>query len=113
MKQIGVSGTPLMWATHENTVLRTILYQMEIFGYTNNSLSDWLIGITSDKSVKREGRLVDMNDLTKKYYFHPFMKGRTSIKKVLPAIWNNNPKLHRRKSISFLLLSAQCVMRKI
>ena len=94
MKQIGISGTPFMWATHENTVLRTILNQMEIFSYTNSALSDWLIGITSDKSVKREGRLVDMNDLTKKYYFHPFMKGRTSIKKVLPAIWNNNPKLH-------------------
>ena len=95
MKQIGISGTPLMWATHENTVLRTILNQMEIFGYTNNVLSDWLIGITSDKSVKREGRLVDMNDLTKKYYFHPFMKGRTSIKKVLPSIWNNNKYLHQ------------------
>ena len=95
MKQIGISGTPFMWATHENTVLRTILDQMEIFDYTNSALSYWLLGITSDKSVKREGRLVDMNDLTKKYYFHPFMKGRTSIKKVLPAIWNNNPKLHQ------------------
>lgn len=95
MKQIGISGTPFMWATHENTVLRTILNQMEIFGYSNAALHDWLLGITSDKSVKREGRLVDMNDLTKKYYFHPFMKGRTSIKKVLPAIWNNNPKLHQ------------------
>lgn len=95
MKQIGISGTPLMWATHENTVLRTILNQMEIFGYANNVLSDWLIGITSDKSVNREGRFVDMNDLTKKYYFHPFMKGRTSIKKVLPAIWNNHLYLHQ------------------
>ena len=95
MKQIGISGTPFMWATHENTVLRTILNQMEIFSYTNSALNDWLIGITTDKSVKREGRLVDMNDLTKKYYFHPFMKGRTSIKKVLPAIWNNNIYLHQ------------------
>jgi hypothetical protein len=95
MKQIGISGTPFMWATHENTVLRTILNLMEIFGYTNAALNDWLLGITSDKSLERKGRLVDMNDLTKKYYFHPFMKGRTSIKKVLPAIWNNNPKLHQ------------------
>ena len=95
MNQIGISGTPFMWATHENTVLRTIFNQMEIFGYSNAALHDWLLGITSDKSVKRDGRLVDMNDLTKKHYFHPFMKGRTSIKKVLPAIWNNNPKLHQ------------------
>ncbi len=95
MKQIGVSGTPFMWATHENTVLRTILHQMEVFDYTNDNLAEWLIGITSDKSVEREGRLVDMNDLTKKYYFHPYMKGRTSIKKVLPAIWNNHTYLHQ------------------
>jgi hypothetical protein len=95
MKQIGTTGTPFMWATHENTVLRTILHQMEVFDYKNDALSDWLLGITSDKSVKREGRLVDMNELTKKYYFHPFMKGRTSIKKVLPAIWNNNQYLHQ------------------
>ena len=95
MKQIGVSGTPFMWATHENTVLRTIMNQMEIFSYSNYALRDWLLLMTSDKSVKREGRLVDMNDLTKKYYFHPYMKGRTSIKKVLPAIWNNNKSLHQ------------------
>jgi hypothetical protein len=94
MNQIGISGTPFMWATHENTVLRTILNQLEIFGYTNAALNDWLLGITSDKGLERKGRLVDMNDLTKKYYFHPFMKGRTSIKKVLPAIWNNNLFLH-------------------
>lgn len=94
-QQIGVSGTPFMWATHENTVLRTILHQMEVFDYTNDDLAEWLIGITSDKSVKREGRLVDMNDLTKKYYFHPLMKGRTSIKKVLPSIWNNHTYLHQ------------------
>ncbi|MBK7640866.1 MAG: DUF2779 domain-containing protein [Bacteroidetes bacterium] len=29
MKQIGETGTPLMWATHENTVLRKILEQLE------------------------------------------------------------------------------------
>ena len=96
MNQIGNGGTPLMWATHENTVLRGILKQMDIFGYTNKALSDWLIGITSDSDKKyiREGRLVDMNALTFNNYFHPFMKGKTSIKKVLPAIWNNFPFLH-------------------
>lgn len=93
MKQIGIFGTPLMWGTHENTVLRGVLKQMEIFGYNNSQLEEWLIGITSDK--ERDGRLVDMNDLTLKNYFHPFMKGKTSIKKVLPAIWNNFSYLHQ------------------
>jgi len=93
--QIGETGTPLMWATHENTVLRTILKQMDVFGYNNSILRDWLIGITSDKDTKREGRLIDMNNLTLNHYFHPYMKGKTSIKKVLPAIWNHFPYLHQ------------------
>ena len=93
-KQIGTKGTPFMWATHENTVLRTISKQMEIFDYENNELYEWLIGITTDKELNRKGRLVDMNKLTLDHYFHPDMKGKTSIKKVLPAIWNNNSYLH-------------------
>jgi len=55
-------------------------------------LKGWLTSMTSDK--KREGRLVDMNKMTKEHYFHPYMKGRTSIKKVLPAVWSNHPYLH-------------------
>jgi len=92
MKLIGNSGTLFMWATHENTVLRSILNQMELFGYENETLRQWLINITKDKD--REGRLIDMNRMTLENYFHPYMKGRTSIKKVLPAIWNHNPYLH-------------------
>jgi len=92
MKQIGYEGTPLMWATHENTVLRTILEQMEVFQIEDEALKRWLTSITSDDD--REGRLVDMNRMTQEHYFHPFMKGRTSIKKVLPAVWSNHPYLH-------------------
>lgn len=92
MDQIGNSGTPLMWSSFENTILRKILEQMEIFNYKNDTLKQWLINITTDED--RQGRFVDMNDLTLKYYFHPDMKGKTSIKKVLPAIWNYNKYLH-------------------
>ncbi len=94
MKQIGTTGTPLMWTPFENTILRNILEQMEIYGYRNDSLKDWLTNITTDSKQGREGRFVDLNDFTLQYYFHPDMKGKTSIKKVLPAIWNNNPYLH-------------------
>ncbi|MBK7446124.1 MAG: hypothetical protein IPJ45_08890 [Ignavibacteria bacterium] len=76
----------------KNTILRKVLEQMEIFNYTNDPLKQWLTSMTTDGN--REGRFVDMNDLTLKYYFHPDMKGKTSIKKVLPAIWNNNKYLH-------------------
>ena len=94
MDQVGTTGTPLMWTPFENTILRNILEQMEVYGYRNDKLKSWLTEITTDKSQGREGRFVDLNDLTLKYYFHPDMKGRTSIKKVLPAIWNNNIYLH-------------------
>lgn len=93
MKQIGHTGTPLMWATHENTVLRTILHQMDEFGVVDEPLRQWLISMTKDKD--RDGRFVDMNKLTLDHYFHPAMKGRTSIKKVLPAIWNQHHYLHK------------------
>jgi hypothetical protein len=92
MRQIKNTGTPFMWATHENTVLRTILDQMQTYSLEDPELEFWLNSITSDKN--RDGRLVDMNKMTQEYYFHPFMKGRTSIKKVLPAIWSNHLYLH-------------------
>lgn len=104
MQQIGEEGTPLMWATHENTVLRVILRQLENAnqyqpGYTNPSLRNWLIGITKEKAadkktILREGRLLDMNQFTFQHYFHPYMKGRTSIKKTLPAVWNHQEYLY-------------------
>jgi len=61
------------------------------YGDTDNEKGT---GITTDKKQGRKGRFMDLNDLTIKYYFHPQMKGKTSIKKVLPAIWNNNTYLH-------------------
>lgn len=99
MNQIGLTGTPFMWATHENTVLSTILSQMEIFKYENPELMDWLFDITKNKDKKRgplrSGRFIDMNRMTLDYYFHPDMKGKTSIKSTLPAIWNNFEYLHK------------------
>ncbi len=92
MNLIGTTGTPLMWATHENTVLRTIMNQMETYGIQDEPLRDWLFDIISEG--KKEGRLVDMNKMTQENYFHPYMKGRTSIKKVLPAVWSHHPYLH-------------------
>src|SRR6266446_6925671 len=39
--------------------------------------------------------MVDMCELAKIGYFHPKMKGRLSLKYVLPAIWESNEALHR------------------
>lgn len=93
MNCIGEDGTVFMWATHENTVLRDIFEQLEIYNHEDPELRRWLNELVKfgPESI---GRLVDMNDLTLKNYFHPEMKGRTSLKYVLPAIWKNNPYLH-------------------
>ena len=97
MKCIGNNGTPLMWSHHENTVLSHILQQMDERKYDNIELKNWLYDITksSKKGEEREGRLLDMCKFCSDNYFHPYMKGRVSIKKVLPAIWNHNPYLHQ------------------
>jgi hypothetical protein len=79
----------LMWASHENTVLRHIYGQMGKRRYKNDVLKAWLESVVKmDK--KDTGRFVDMDKFTLKHYFHPYMKGQTSIKKVLPAVWNHN-----------------------
>jgi hypothetical protein len=88
MDYLGQDGTVFMWATHENTILSDILEQMEGRN-ENQALKDWLTWRTSS-------RMVDMNQLTLDHYFHPLMKGRTSIKKVLDAIWQTDPILRSR-----------------
>jgi hypothetical protein len=93
MESLGDRGTILTWATHENSVLKDIYYQMQTYGYHNPQLQTWLAN-TAKLGNKGKSHLVDMNALTLKHYFHPLMKGRTSLKCVLPAIWKTNPYLH-------------------
>lgn len=94
MNLIGYKGTPLMWATHENSTLKKIYEQMEERGYSNPEFKKWLEYIVKfDKTDT--GQFVDMNRLTLDHYFHPDMGGKTSIKATLPAIWNNNLHLHK------------------
>lgn len=88
MKQLGRNGTVYMWATHESSILKQIRAQMD-GRYEDAQLSAWLDQIT-------DGRLGDMNELTLKHYFHPIMKGKTSIKKVLDAVWQVNEGLRKR-----------------
>jgi Domain of unknown function(DUF2779) len=93
MKQIGKEGTFFMWATHENTILKTIRRQVQ-GRYQDIQLQEWLDWITDDGNGNT--RLVDMNNLTLKHYFHPIMAGKTSIKRVLDAIWKTDSILRQR-----------------
>jgi hypothetical protein len=92
MKCLGDDGTIFMWAPHENTILNAILTQMGERDYNNPALKKWLNSVIRDGSGNSD-RLVDMNRLTVKNYFHPLMKGRTSIKIVCDALWKNSPQL--------------------
>jgi hypothetical protein len=92
MRHLGREGTFFMWATHENTILRRILQQMQLRGYRNAALARWLRWIVRDRG-QRVGRLTDMNQLCLKHYFNPLMKGSTSIKAVCDAVWKSNPSL--------------------
>jgi hypothetical protein len=91
MECVGTDGTVFMWATHENTILSTILRQMADRNYKNPALKRWIQGII--RSDSNPGRFVDLNQLTVRHYFHPLMKGRTSIKVVSDALWQTNPSL--------------------
>jgi len=85
METVGEKGTFLMWHTHENTMLKNIFEQIEKYNFENQKLKNWLSEtIKFDK--KDIGRFKDMNVITREMYFHPDMKGQTSIKKVLPAV---------------------------
>jgi len=92
MRHLGREGTFFMWATHENTILRRILGQMQLRGYRHTELARWLKWIIRGRG-QRGGRLTDMNQLCLKHYFNPLMKGRTSIKAVCDAVWKSNPGL--------------------
>ena len=85
---ISEEGTIFMWAQHESLVLRDIRRQMTDYDFQDPEIADWIDSVVS--SEDKPGRLVDMNRLCIENYFHPMMKGKTSIKYVLPAIWNNN-----------------------
>ncbi len=94
MEQLGDLGTIFTWAPHENNVLKDIYAQMEIYDCSDRELKTWLRN-TARVDRNSKSRLVDMNAMTLQHYFHPLMKGRTSLKTVLPAIWTTNSYLHK------------------
>jgi len=95
MRNIDLNGTLFMWATHENTVLRDILRQMDERGYHDSTLRQWLKQVVK-QARDDTGKFIDMNTLTLEHYFHPLMKGRTSIKVVVDAVWKTNSALRSR-----------------
>lgn len=93
MEQFGECGSFLTWSHHENSVLNCIRRQMQRYGYSNNKLEQWLDRVSNHDGYKSPF-MIDMCELARIGYFHPKMKGRLSLKYVLPAIWESNEALH-------------------
>jgi hypothetical protein len=93
MEWLGTQGTFLIWSNHENSVLNEIRCQMAEYNYNDYDLAQWLTTV-----VKFDGHpspnMVDMCDIAKSCYFHPKMRGRLSLKFVLPAVWESDESLH-------------------
>ncbi len=84
---VGDKGTLLMWSHHERTTLDDIARQIADYRITADPLRSWLT------QTATSGRMFDMCELAAAHYFHPKMKGSTSIKAVLPAVWGSNAAL--------------------
>lgn len=82
---LGSTGTVLTWSSYENTQLRNILAELLDSGSLDHDLTAWLQSVLKEKDGG--WRQLDLHDdVVKKFYYHRFMKNRTSIKVVLPAI---------------------------
>lgn len=89
---IGGDGQMLVWSDHERSALREIMEQIRKYGKGPKDLADWIEPLTIPHD--QGGRTVDLYDICRLHYFHPVMGGKTSIKAVLKAIWQENSGLH-------------------
>jgi hypothetical protein len=81
---IGDHGSVLTWSHFETSVMKEIVRDLELFGRGDVDLVHWIRDLF-------ERRIVDMHEWVRDLYYHPGMKGRTSIKVVLDALWAVDP----------------------
>ena len=90
-RAIGDDGCMLVWSPHERSALQDIQRQMVRYGKEDRDLHAWIESLV--RPADEGGRLLDLHDVCRSHYFHPSMRGSTSIKKVLPAVWSGNAEL--------------------
>ncbi len=111
-EQLGDQGTVYVWSAYEQTTLKRIMEQIaewlgrdpaeavRLAGVPDapalNDLAVWidrLLGPEDKAGKRRSSRIRDLHELARLHYFHPRMRGRTSIKVVLPAVWESDARL--------------------
>lgn len=95
---IGDSGPVLTWSHFEATTLKQIVPELTRFGYDVPELVEWMTDVA-------QRRIVDLHDWARCDYYHHGMRGRTSIKVVLDALWMSDP-LMREQFIGWTGLPA-------
>ena len=97
-------GTIFRYAAHENTVLNKIKRDIAVLKPEDeNELLAFIDSITEEeieKKLKRKGdrNMIDMADLVRKVYYSPHAGGSNSIKRILPAIIHDCPRVAERYS---------------
>lgn len=91
-------GTVFRWAMHENTVLNQLREQLLDQADPPADLDDLLTFIDNMTTRKVDGHagpraMVDLCDISGKFFFHPITKGSSSLKQVLPALMNCSQRL--------------------
>jgi hypothetical protein len=98
---IGDTGPVLTWSHFEATTLKQIDAELPQTAPEARERNRWLMEVV-------EHRIVDLHQWACRYYYHPGMRGRTSIKIVLDALWKSDP-LMREQFASWTGRSAEHV----
>lgn len=85
---VGNTGAIAVWSPFEASTLRDLREQLEARGELSPELATWLDGLPA--------RMVDLHKIAQEEYYHPLMKGRTSIKVVLDALWQTDPQMREQ-----------------
>ncbi len=91
------NGTIFRWAAHENTILNQIKKQL-LDDATGTQDKFELISFIESITNNSKRTMIDLNELALRCYFHPFTKARTSIKKILPAVFSTSKLLRSEYS---------------
>ena len=92
------SGSILHYANHEQQVLGDMANQVE---RTDPPLASWARGLMDSSKGDHgqdKGRMVDLQRILLKQYYHPLAGGSNSLKKILPAILQTSPFLKKKYS---------------
>lgn len=86
---IGDRGSVVTWSSFERSTLREVASELARFDLGDAELKGWIADVC-------DRRIVDMHEWAEKDYYHPGMRGRTSIKVVLDALWKCDETMRSR-----------------